>query len=82
MSTIPDFVPQVHEVEKNLKAEWNSVQEGWRDNVSDGFNNGVMTPYLQIFQQYVTGDGLSGYGLEQILQQMDRHLQEMNSLTN
>lgn len=82
MSTLPDFVAQVQEVEQKLKAEWQSVQEGWQDSVAEGFNVGVIEPYMLNFQQYVTGEGINGYGLEQLLQQMDRHLQDMNSLVN
>lgn len=82
MGNIPDFVLRVQQVEQNLKGEWQSVQQGWQDCVAEGFNSGVIEPYSRNFQQYVTGEGISGYGLEQLLQQMDRHLQEMESLTN
>jgi len=82
MSNTPDFVHQAQEVEQKLIAEWQSVQDGWQDIVAERFNEGVMIPYLRNFQQYVTGEGISGYGLEQLLQQMDRHLHEMSSLTN
>lgn len=82
MSNIPDFVIQVHEVEQNLKSEWESVQNGWQDNVAEDFGKGVMEPYMRNFQQYLTGEGINGYGLEQLLQQMDKHLQDMESLTN
>lgn len=81
MSGSPDFVLQVQEVERNLQAEWQTVQEGWQDSVADGFNNGVIIPYMRNFRQYLTGEGISGYGLEHLLQQMDCHLQEMESLT-
>lgn len=77
----PDFVLQVQEVERKLQAEWQTVQEGWQDSVADGFNNGVIIPYMRNFRQYLTGEGISGYGLEHLLQQMDSHLQEMESLT-
>ena len=80
MSNIPDFPYRVQEIERNLQAEWLSVQEGWQDSVAEGFNNGVMIPYMRNFQQYLTGQGISGCGLEQLLQQMERHLQEMESL--
>lgn len=82
MSNIPDFALQVQEIEGNLKAEWQSVQEGWQDSVAEGFNMGVMEPYMRNFRQYLTGEGISGYGLVQLLQQMENHLQDMASLTN
>ncbi len=82
MSNIPDFVSQVQDVERKLKAEWQSVQEGWQDSVAEKFNEGVMVPYSKNFQQYITGEGITGYGLEQLLQQMERHLQDMASLTD
>jgi len=78
----PDFVLQVQEAERKLQAEWQSVQEGWQDSVAEGFDNGVMIPYMRNFRQYLTGEGISGYGLEHLLQQMDSHLQEMESLIN
>jgi hypothetical protein len=82
MRGIPDFVPQVQDIERRLKSEWHTVQEGWQDSVAEGFNEGVMEPYVQNFHQYITGEGLDCYGLEQLLQQMDSHLQQMESLTN
>lgn len=82
MSNIPDFVRQVQEVEQKLNSEWQSVQEGWQDRVAEGFNEGTMVPYSKNFQQYITGEGMNGYGLEQLLQQMERHLQDMEALTN
>ena len=82
MSNIPDFVRQVQEVEQKLKAEWQSVQEGWQDGVAERFNEGVMVPYSRNFRQYITGEGITGYGLEQLMRQMERHLQDMGSLTN
>lgn len=82
MSVKPDFVLQVQEVEQKLKAEWQSVQAGWQDCVAKGFNEGVMIPYSRNFRQYITGEGITGYGLEQLLRQMERHLQDMESLTN
>lgn len=82
MSGITDFVLQVRDTERALAAEWQTVQQGWQDGVAEGFNNGVMIPYMRNFQQYLSGEGLSGYGLEQLLQQMDKHQQEMKSLLN
>ncbi len=82
MSAIPNFVSQVQEVERELKTEWNSVQEGWQDSVAEDFNERVMEPYMRNFPQYITGEGISGYGLEQLLQQMEKHIQEMNTLVS
>ena len=82
MNNTPDFVHQVQEIERNLTTEWQTVQEGWQDNVEEGFNEGVMTPYMRNFKQYITGEGICGYGLEQLLQQIERHQQEMASLIN
>lgn len=82
MSNSSDFVLQVNEVEQKLKTEWQSTQEGWQDSVAEGFNEGVMVPYLRNFRKYLSGEGIVGYGLEQLLQQMERHLQDMASLTN
>ena len=82
MSGITDFVLQVRDTERALAAEWQTVQQGWQDGVAEGFNSGVMIPYMRNFQQYLSGEGLSGYGLEQLLQQMDKHQQEMKSLLN
>lgn len=80
MINTPDFVHQVQEVEQKLKTEWQSVREGWQDSVAEGFNEGTMEPYSKNFQQYVTGEGISGYGLERLLQQMNSHLQDMASI--
>ncbi len=81
MSNIPDFVLQIQEVERNLKAEWQLVQEDWRDQVAERFNSGIMEPYSLNFQKYITGEGIKGYGVDQLMQQMDKHLQEMARLT-
>lgn len=80
MINTPDFVRQVQEVEQKLRTEWQSVREGWQDSVAEGFNEGAMEPYSKNFQQYITGEGISGYGLERLLQQMECHLQDMASL--
>lgn len=82
MSNTPDFVRQVQEVEQRLNSEWQTVRGGWQDCVAERFNEGVMIPYSRNFQQYITGEGITGYGLEQLLQQMERHLQDMESLNN
>lgn len=81
MSNIPDFVLQIQEAERNLKARWQVAQEDWRDASAESFQNDVMEPYCRNFQQYITGDGIKGYGVDQLMQQMDRHLQDMASLT-
>lgn len=80
MSNTPDFVNQVQEIEHDLDTEWQSIQKGWRDYVAERFNEKVMKPYLQNFRQYITGEGISGCGLEQLLQLMEQHLQEMTSI--
>ena len=82
MSNIPDFVRQVQEVEQKLQTEWQSVQEGWQDCVAEGFKEGTMVPYSKNFHQYITGESINGYGLERLLQQMERHLQDMALLIN
>lgn len=80
--SIPDFVSQVHNIEQKLESEWQTVQQGWQDAVAQRFNDEVMAPYMLNFRQYITGNGISGYGLEQLLQQMNQHQQKMDSLTN
>lgn len=77
----PDFVFQIQEAERQLKAEWQVVQENWRDQVAERYRTGIMEPYSKNFQQYLTGEGLKGYGVADLMQQMEKHLQEMSSLT-
>lgn len=81
MSNIPDFVLQIQEVERNLKAQWQLVQEDWRDSAAESFKNDIMEPYTRNFQQYITGEGIKGYGVDKLVQQMDKHLQDMERLT-
>ena len=81
MSNTPDFVLQIQEVERNLNAKWQTVQESWRDQVAESYKTGVMEPYAKNFNQYISGEGISGYGVAELLQQMNKHLQEMSSLT-
>lgn len=82
MSNIPDFVLQVQEVERNLKAKWQLVQEDWRDAAAESFNKDIMEPYSDNFRKYITGEGIKGYGLDKLVQQMDKHLQDMEKLTS
>ena len=82
MSNTPDFVHQVQDVEQKLRIEWQSVLEGWQDIVAEDFGSGVMEPYMRNFRQYLSGEGISGYGLDPLLLQMEMHLQDMTSLTN
>lgn len=81
MSNIPDFVLQIQEVERNLKAHWQVVQEDWRDSAAESFKDDVMEPYTRNFHQFITGEGIKGYGVDKLLQQMDKHLQEMERLS-
>lgn len=81
MSNIPDFVLQVQEVERNLMAQWQLVQEDWRDSAAESFHKDIMEPYSVNFKKYITGEGLKGYGVDQLVQQMDKHLQDMEELT-
>lgn len=80
MSSIPDFVSQVQEVEQKMNTEWLSVQAVWQDCVAERFREEELEPYMQKFQQYITGEGFKGYGIERLLQQMDKHLQDMAPL--
>lgn len=80
MSNIPDYVSGVQDVEQKLKTEWLSVQDGWRDSVAERFREEIMEPYMRNYQQYISGDGFNGFGLEQLLQQMEKHLQDMASI--
>ena len=77
----PDFVSQIKEVESNLNAQWQSTQDVWDDPVADRFRSGTMEPYSKNFQQYLTGEGINGYGIVELMHQMEKHLQEMSSLT-
>lgn len=77
MNKIPDFVNQVRDVEQQLMAEWQSVRECWHDGVADSFYEGVMEPCLRNLHRYITGEGFEGGGLEQLVKQMDSHLQDM-----
>lgn len=76
-----DFVSQVKEIEDNLNAKWQSTQDGWHDSIAERFRDGIMEPYSKNFQQYITGEGINGYGIAKLMQQMEKHLQEMSSLT-
>lgn len=81
MGNIPDFVLQIQEVERNLKATWQVVQEDWRDKSSENFGNWIMVPYTKNFSQYITGDGISGLGVDDLMKQMDKHLSDMERLS-
>lgn len=81
MSNTPDFVLQIQEVEHSLSTKWQEVQTGWRDQVAERYKTGVMEPYSKNFNQYISGEGISGYGVAEMLQQIQKHLQEMASLT-
>ena len=49
MSNIPDFVLQIQEVERNLQARWQVVQEDWRDSAAESFKEDVMDRTRVIF---------------------------------
>ena len=78
--SIPDFVNQVRNVEQRLDSEWQTVRQAWQDDVGRRFEVDTMEPYMINFSQYINGEGFSGMGLEQMLQQMEQHRQEMSSL--
>ena len=79
--SIPDFANQVRNVEQRLNDEWQNVSQVWQDDVARRFNDSIVNPYLNFFPQYITGEGTSGMGLEQLLQQMTNYQQNMDSLT-
>lgn len=81
MSNIPDFVLQIQEVERNLKARWMLTQEDWRYSAADSFNDYIMDPYCRNIHQYITGEDITGYGVDQLIKQMDKHMQDMSQLT-
>lgn len=81
MSNTPDFALQVEEAESQLNAQWQEVLSNWHDHVAGSYQTEVMEPYMKNFRQYLSGEGINGYGLTSLLQQMDNHLQEMASLT-
>lgn len=81
MSARPDFESQIQEAERALNAKWQIAKDNWRDQVAERFTTGVMEPYSKNFQQYLTGEGLNGYGVSDLMRQMENHLQEMSSLT-
>lgn len=81
MNNIPDFVLQIQEVERNLKARWQVVRSDWRGKTADSFNDGIIEPYCKNFHDYITGEGIKGLGIDQLLQQMDKHLKDMARLT-
>lgn len=80
-NNIPDFVLQIQEVERNIKAEWKVTHEDWQDESGQNFDEGIMQPYFLIFNQYITGDGIKGFGVDDLMKQMDKHLQEMEKLS-
>lgn len=81
MSNIPDFVQQIQEIERNLKAQWNVTRQIWLDQQAERFDESVMQPFCQNFQDYITGNNLTGYGVDELVKRMDKHLQDMSSLT-
>lgn len=80
MSNVSSFVTQVQNVEQQLQSEWMAVQKVWCDSVGDNFGTGVMVPYMRNFPMYISGDGSEGLGLDVLLKQMDKHLQDMDSI--
>lgn len=81
MSNTPDFVHQIQEEERKLNAKWQETQQGWQDQVAERFKTNHIEPYSQRFNQYISGEGICGCGVAELMQQMQKHLQEMSSLT-
>lgn len=81
MSNIPDFVLQIQEAEGNLKGLWQIVQSDWRGATADSFKEWIIEPYCDNFHQYITGEGIKGLGVDQLVQHMDKHMQDMSRLS-
>ena len=81
MSNIPDFVLQIQEVERNLKARWRVVKTGWNGAAADSFDSNVMSKFSLYIEQYITGNGITGLGVDKLLSQMDKHLVDMQQLS-
>ena len=81
MSNIPDFVLQIQEAERNLRARWKVTQNDWRGGAADSYNENVMEPYFRYFYRYVKGEDLKGYGVDELMKQMDKHMKDMEEIT-
>ena len=78
---IPDFVQQIQEVERNMKACWQVTQDDWKDQSAQSFDEHIMQPYLKVFESYITGEGIKGLGVEELMQHMDKHLRDMEEIS-
>jgi len=76
-----EFTLRVQEVEHDLNAKWQLAQEDWRDLAAEQFKTNIMEPYSRNFQQYISGEGISGYGLTELMLQIDKYLNEMSLLS-
>ena len=79
MTDKTNFIQQVQVIERELRARWDSVHEGWQDSVTEGFSNGTMDSYMQNFSKYLDGYE-SCYGLKYLINQMEKHLGDMEEL--
>lgn len=81
MSNIPDFVMQIEEVERNLKAQWQLTNMNWNDRVAVKYKEGVFDAYCKFFERYITGEDIRGYGVDDLMKKMNEHLEKMAELT-
>ena len=65
-SNTTDFGSQVKEIESQLEAQWQKVQENWQCSAADSLKDGVMKKYFENFKKYETALDEQSQHIEQI----------------
>ena len=82
MGNIPDFVLQLQEIERQLKAQMESTADDWRDRKKDEYYQKYLDNYCDDIETYINGGGnMSGFGVNDLVVFCDQKLQEMESLS-
>jgi hypothetical protein len=79
---IPDYVLQVQEIHRNLESQSIVTRENWKDSVAQRFYDNFIKNYDDKIYLYIHGGmGMTGKGLNDLLQFFDQKQNEMTQLT-
>ncbi len=79
---IPDYVLQVQEIQRNLESQSIVTKESWQDSVAQRFYENYINKYNDKIYLYIHGGlGMTGKGLNNLLQFFDQKQNEMTELT-
>lgn len=78
---IPDYVRQIQEIERQFGSQAAVTAEKWSDDVAKRFYYKFVDRYSKDMHSYLTGEGITGKGLDDLLRFVEQKANEMTALS-